>query len=98
MAVQVGAHGFDLTDGLREACQAESDEKLRPLAVSQFSARWALSQEALLHVAHLSWSDGQFHGDVTAKSGDMYVSIHQAAKKASEQIKKVHDKAQNRSS
>ena len=92
MPFQVAAHGFDLTDALRESCLSESREKLQPLAKHNFSARWMLSIERTDHVAHVIWADGNFRGDVTVKSPDMYQSIHQATKKAMEQIKKAHDK------
>jgi|GEM_PF-620022 len=92
MPFQVAAHGFLLTDALREACLTESTGKLQPLAVKNFSSRWKLSLERTEHVAHITWADGSFHGDATAKSADMYQSIHQATKKAMEQMKKAHDK------
>ena len=92
MPNQVAAHGFDLTDAIRESCLEETKEKLMSIAQNNFSSRWTLSLEKLEHVAHISWSDGPFHGDATVKSNDMYQSIHQAAKKAFEQIKKAHEK------
>lgn len=92
MPVQVTAHGFDLTDALRENCLAESTDKLAALALHLFSSRWTLSLDGGEHVAHLAWKDGPVQGDVTVKSIDMYTSIHQASKKAIEQIKKAHAK------
>lgn len=92
MPIQVAAQGFELTDGLRDCCTNEAKDKLLPLALHNFSSRWALSLEAGEHVAHLHWVDGPFHGDVTVQTSDMYQSIHQCAKKAMEQIKKAHDK------
>lgn len=92
MPIQVTAHGFELTDGLKETCVTESREKLMPLALHNFSAKWILSLEAQEQVAHLAWTDGSFLGDATVKSTDMYNSIHQCTKKAAEQIKKAHDK------
>lgn len=95
MPIQVTAQGFELTDGLKGNCLEETKDKLQPLALHNFSSRWALSLEAEMHVVHLTWSDGPFGGDVTVKSEDMYNSIHQATKKAMEQIKKAHDKRNN---
>jgi ribosome-associated translation inhibitor RaiA len=92
MPVQVAAHGFELTNAIRECCEVETREKLQPLALHNFSAKWILSLEAGVHVSHVNWHDGGFHGDATVKSADMYQSIHQATKKAQEQIKKAHDK------
>jgi ribosome-associated translation inhibitor RaiA len=92
MTVQVAAHGFELTDGLRTACEAESQDKLQLLALNNFSSKWVLSIEKTEHVAHLAWTDGGFRGDVTVRSEDMYKSISQCSKKAVEQIKKAHDK------
>jgi ribosome-associated translation inhibitor RaiA len=88
----VSAHGFDLTDAIRTTCLEEAQDKLMPLALHNFSTRWTLSFEAGEHVAHLSWTDGGFRGDVTVKTIDMYQSIHQASKKAHDQIKKSHEK------
>lgn len=92
MAIQVIAQGFELTDALKTSCLEETKDKLLGLALHNFSSRWALSVDAGNHVAHITWSDGPFHGDVTVKSDDMYGSIHQATKKAIEQMKKAHDK------
>ena len=92
MPIQVAAHGFEMTDGLRNSCIEETSDRLQPLALHNFGSRWALSLEAAEHVAHLTWTDGPFHGDVTVRSNDMYTSIHQCTKKAVEQIKKAHDK------
>lgn len=97
MSVQVAAHGFDLTDGLRDCCHGEIREKLTQLAHhNDFKAKWILSLERGEHVAHLNWSDGKFHGDVTVKSDDMYNSIHQSVRKAAEQLKRAHGKAYDR--
>jgi ribosome-associated translation inhibitor RaiA len=92
MSIQVAAHGFELTDGLRGACESETNEKLQLLALHNFSSKWILSIEKTEHIAHLAWNDGSFHGDVTVRSEDMYKSISQCSKKAAEQIKKAHDK------
>ena len=92
MSVQVAAHGFELTEGLRTACENEAKDKLQLLALSNFSTKWVLSIEKNEHVAHLAWTDGAFRGDVTVQADDMYKSIAKAGKKASEQIKKAHQK------
>jgi ribosome-associated translation inhibitor RaiA len=92
MPIQVAAHGFPLTDAIRDSCVTETREKLQPLALHNFSARWVLSLEAGEHVTHVNWTDGSFHGDVTVKTSDMYQSIHHAGKKAVEQLKKAHSK------
>jgi ribosome-associated translation inhibitor RaiA len=92
MTFQVAAHGFALTQAIQDSCQSETEEKLQHLALHNFSSRWTLSLEAGEHVAHLKWTDGPFHGDVTVKSHDMYNCIHQCAKKGLEQIKKAHSK------
>lgn len=92
MNVQVAAHGFELTDGLRAACETESKERLQLLALHNFSTKWVLSLERNEHVSHLAWTDGGFRGDVTVRSEDMYKSIGQCTKKAVEQMKKAHQK------
>ena len=92
MPIQVAAHGFQLTDALKEACTAESKEKMQAIAVSNFSAKWTLSLNAAEHVAHVTWGDGSFHGDATARSADMYSSVAKAAKIAHEQMKKMREK------
>lgn len=92
MAFQVSAHGFELSEALRENCMSEVGDKLQPLAVNNFSAKWMLSLEAHDQIAHLIWQDGSFRGDAVGRSEDMYTSIHQAVKKAAEQIKKAHEK------
>ena len=92
MPIQITAHGFDLSEAIKESCTVEALEKLTPLAQHQFQSKWTLSLEAGSHVTHLMWKDGPFQGDVTVKSGDMYDSIHQATKKACEQMKKAHSK------
>jgi ribosomal subunit interface protein len=90
--IQISAHGFELTEALKEACIAETEERLKPIARHNFSCRWTLNLENLQHSAHIAWNDGQFHGDATVKSEDMYTSIHHSAKKSAEQIKKAHEK------
>jgi ribosome-associated translation inhibitor RaiA len=92
MTIQVSALGFELTDAIRSACLAECEERMMPVARHNFGARWTLQLENLDHSAHIAWNDGQFYGDVTVKSSDMYTSIHQASKKALEQMKKAHEK------
>ena len=92
MNVQVAAHGFELTEGLRAACETESKDKLQLLALHNFSSKWILSLERNEYVAHLTWADGGFRGDVKVQSEDMYKSIGQCSKKAVEQIKKAHQK------
>ncbi len=92
MSIQVAAHGFELTDGLKAACETESREKLQLLALHNFSTKWVLSIEKNEHVSHLTWNDGPFRGDVSVRSGDMYKSISQSTKKAGEQMKKAHQK------
>lgn len=96
MPIQVSADGFELTNPLRAACESETKEKLQPISLNAIKAKWVLSIQREEQVAHLIWDDGIFHGDVTVKSTDMYNSIHQCAKKAAEQIKKSHEKKQNR--
>ena len=93
MPIQVAAHGFEMTEALRETCLQETKDKLQQLALHNFSAKWMLSLEKEDHIVHVAWNDGRFHGDCTVRSTDMYNSIHQCAKKAVEQIKKAHDKA-----
>lgn len=95
MSIQVSADGFELTNSLREACESETQEKLSAIALNNLTTKWILSIQREEQVAHLTWHDGIFHGDVTVKSGDMYTSIHQCGKKAAEQMKKSHDKKQN---
>lgn len=95
MNIQVSADGFELTNALRDACESETTERLMPISLSNVNAKWILSIQREEQVAHIIWHDGIFHGDVTVKSTDMYNSIHQCAKKASEQMKKSHEKKQN---
>ncbi|MES2614588.1 MAG: HPF/RaiA family ribosome-associated protein [Bdellovibrionota bacterium] len=95
MPIQVSADGFELTSALKESCEAETKERLLPISLSTVKAKWVLSVQREEQVAHLIWNDGIFHGDVTVKTTDMYSSIHQCAKKASEQMKKSHEKKQN---
>jgi ribosomal subunit interface protein len=95
MSTQVSADGFELTNALRDYCDSETKERLQPISLKVVNARWTLSIEREEQVSHLTWNDGIFHGDVTVKSTDMYNSIHQCAKKASEQMKKSHEKKQN---
>jgi ribosome-associated translation inhibitor RaiA len=92
MPILVSAHGFELTEAIRNACVEECEDRILPVARHNFGARWTLHLEHLTHSAHIAWNDGQFSGDATVKSEDMYTSIHQAAKKALEQIKKAHEK------
>ncbi|MBX9704186.1 MAG: HPF/RaiA family ribosome-associated protein [Silvanigrellaceae bacterium] len=92
MAIQVAAHGFELTDALRNACEHETSERLKPIANHELKVKWILSMEREQQIVHLSWFDGNLNGDVTVKSDDMYNSIHQCAKKAHEQIVKSHEK------
>ncbi len=96
MPIQVSAHGFEITASLKEACDKEVKERLSPLSLNSLKAKWILSIERQEHISHLIWDDGIFHGDITVKTNDMMSSIHQCAKKAAEQIKKSHDKKQNR--
>ncbi|APJ04626.1 HPF/RaiA family ribosome-associated protein [Silvanigrella aquatica] len=95
MSIQVAAHGFDLTPALKDACEAETKDKLNSIALYHISTKWTLSIEREDQIAHLIWIDGIFNGNVTVKSSDMYNSIHQCAKKALEQMKKSHEKKQN---
>ena len=95
MSIQVAAHGFDLTSALKEACEAETTDKLNSIALNNIITKWTLSIEREDQIAHLIWSDGTFNGNVTVKSFDMYNSIHLCAKKALEQMKKSHEKKQN---
>ncbi len=95
MSILVSAHGFEITQALKDACEAETSERLSPLALHTLKTRWTLSQEREEQIAHIIWDDGSFHGDTTVKTNDMYSSIHQCAKKAAEQMKKSHDKKQS---
>jgi ribosome-associated translation inhibitor RaiA len=91
--IQVAAHGFEITESLRNTCVDESKDKLQSLAQHNFSARWSLSIERGEHIAHINWGDGEFHGDASARSSDMYGSIRLCTKKVMEQMKKAHGKA-----
>ena len=95
MTIQISADGFELTNALRESCESETIDKLHPISLNNVKAKWVLSIQREDQVAHLLWDDGIFHGDVTVKSTDMYNIIHQCEKKASEQMKKSHEKKQN---
>lgn len=95
MSIQVAAHGFELTPSLKEACEAETKDKLNSIALSHITAKWTLSIQREEQIAHLIWTDGSFTGNVTVKTTDMYSSIHQCTKKALEQLKKSHEKKQN---
>ena len=91
--IQMTAHGFSLTPGLKEKCQELVSKSLFPLSVKDFRARWTLSLESHHHVATLEWHDGPFHGVSREKTNDMYKSLTKAVKKATEQIKKSHSKS-----
>ncbi len=93
MPIQVSAHGFEITEALRQSCIEESKEKIQNLAQHNFSAKWTLSLERGEHIAHVVWNDGEFRGDASARTNDMYGSIRQTAKKAMEQLKKAHGRA-----
>ena len=95
MSIQVAAHGFELTNALKEACEAETKDKLHSIALNNITTKWTLSIQREDQIAHLIWADGTFNGNVTVKTPDMYNSIHQCAKKALEQMKKSHEKKQN---
>jgi ribosome-associated translation inhibitor RaiA len=95
MSIQVAAHGFELTTALKEACEAETKDKLHSIALNNITTKWTLSIQREDQIAHLIWADGTFNGNVTVKTPDMYNSIHQCAKKALEQMKKSHEKKQN---
>ncbi|MGY3802590.1 HPF/RaiA family ribosome-associated protein [Pigmentibacter ruber] len=95
MPIQVAADGFELTNALKDACEAETKDKLYPIALNNITTKWTLSIQREEQISHLIWSDGSFNGNVTVKSSDMYNSIHQCAKKALEQMKKSHEKKQN---
>lgn len=88
--IQISAHGFDLTASLRECCEGETNERLIPIARSEFSVRWTLSKDGDEHCAKLHWNDGVYHGDMHHVAEDMYATIHHCAKKAAEQMKKTH--------
>lgn len=92
MSVQISAHGFQLTEALRESCEFETNDRLKTIARHNFSAKWILTLDGGNHSAKLHWNDGQFHGDLTHSSEDMYITISHCAKKAAEQIKKAHEK------
>jgi ribosome-associated translation inhibitor RaiA len=93
MPIQVAAHGFDITEALRQSCIEEAKDKVQSLAQHNFTAKWTLSVERGEHIAHITWKDGEFHGDASSRTSDMYGSIRQSAKKAMEQLKKAHGKA-----
>jgi ribosome-associated translation inhibitor RaiA len=95
MSIQVAAHGFELTNSLKEACETETIDKLHSIALNNITTKWTLSIQREDQIAHLIWVDGTFNGNVTVKTSDMYNSIHQCAKKALEQMKKSHEKKQN---
>jgi ribosome-associated translation inhibitor RaiA len=95
MSIHIFADGFELTPALRQACDDETRQNLAPISTSNMNARWALSIEREEHIVHLTWKTGEFSGDVTVKTKDMYTSILQASKKALEQIKKTYAKRQD---
>jgi len=96
MPVQVFAQGFDMTDAIRQACEAEFKERLQPIGMQNVSAKFKLSLEKGEHVAHVAWADGPYLGDATSKSEDMYQSIRLSVKKSAEQMKKTHSKIMER--
>ena len=43
MSIQVAADGFELTSALRDACEAETKDKLHPIALNNITTKWTLS-------------------------------------------------------
>ena len=92
MGIQVSGVGLTLTEALKNTCIDATQEKLQPLSNQSLQANWLLIVEKETQTAKLSWADGKFKGNTEAVSKDMYQSINNCIKKASEQIKKAHKK------
>jgi hypothetical protein len=93
MSVLIHAHGFDLSDSLKEACEREVKNRMEPLIYSPIQARWNLCRDGHDWIAFLSWHERrQYHGNVRIRSDDMYKSISLAGKVAANQLNHQHHK------
>lgn len=93
MSVLVHAHGFSLSDSLKEACINEIRHRVQPLVRSDLDVRWNLYKDGRDWVAFLSWHERKNQqGNVRIRSDDLYKSISLAGKVASEQVSEQHHK------
>ncbi|MEY4064689.1 MAG: hypothetical protein RIR26_897 [Pseudomonadota bacterium] len=93
MSVLIHAHGFALSDSLKEACMREVDHRLKPLLHAQLSAHWNLYREGHDWIAFLSWHERRHHqGNVRIRSDDLYKSISLAGKVAADQLSEQNHK------
>lgn len=93
MSVQIHAHGFSLSDALKNACLSEVKHRLEPRLHGQLLARWNLYKEGHDWIAFLSWHERrEQHGHVRIRSNDMYKSISLAGKVAEDQMNEQHHK------
>lgn len=93
MSVQVHAHGFSLSDSLKEACLNEIQHRIEPLVRSELDVRWNLYKDGHDWVAFLSWHERRNQqGNVRIRSDDLYKSISIAGKVAAEQVSEQHHK------
>lgn len=93
MSVLIHAHGFSLSDALKDACLSEVRHRLEPMLHGNLLARWNLYRDGREWIAFLSWHERRQHqGHVRIRSDDMYKSIHLAGKVAAEQMHEQHHK------
>lgn len=93
MSIQVHAHGFSLSDSLKEACLNEIRHRIEPLVRSELHVRWNLHKDGHDWVAFLSWHEKRNQrGNVRIRSDDLYKSISIAGKVAAEQVSEQHHK------
>lgn len=93
MSVVVHAHGFDLSEALKNACVGEIKHRLEPMLHGQLLARWSLYRDGRDWVAFLSWHERRQHqGHVRIRSDDLYKSISLAGKVAADQMGHQHHK------
>lgn len=97
MSVLIHAHGFSLSDALKDACLSEVRHRLEPMLHGNLLARWNLYRDGREWIAFLSWHERRQHqGHVRIRSNDMYKSIHLAGKVAAEQMNEQHHKQNSR--
>lgn len=90
MDIQISGLGLALKDALKKSCLNSTHNRFQSLTTQSLRADWRLLIEKGRQTAKLTWVDGKFKGYTKAASNDMYQSIHDCLKKASEQMKKAH--------
>jgi ribosome-associated translation inhibitor RaiA len=99
MNVSIAAHGFDLTDAIKEACRAAAEDAFPSLSESdegERKVRWHLSLDGDSRTAHISWKSGIDQGDVTVSDPQLYSAIHEAAVIARRSIAEKRERRRDR--